>query len=747
MRNLLVILLSLISITLNATNYWVTPRGSDSNAGTDSSASGAWLTWYKFSSASNPGDTVFVKGGIYYAPATNNPGSPSYSRGIYLYQKNGTAANPIVYMAYPGETPIWDCENVNTGYQFSPSNFYGVVLLNCKYINIKGLTVRNVLGIGGGNESTYGFMIENCVQITLEQCTCYNTRFIGFYSTYSDSTFFVNCDSYEHCDSFRSFLPGNHGYGFNDFDWTNFNRNTFYIGCRAWNCSDDGFSTSNCGLSSYDSCWSFNNGRLQGEGHGFKMGWVEPLGVNAPLNRRYSNCLAVYNRSCGFVTNEDNSSDYTGSMEVYNNTAYHNGYYATRFPGSPTHGFFIMKGYDANTDHQLARIFRNNISYDNEDGEVLLGSGALYTHSNNSWDSQVTVTDADFLSVDSAAAIAILKGPRQADGSLPDLGNFLKLGSGSDLIDAGEDTIDDGTINELRVIPETDFNGSAPDLGAFEYTPTDPPVLPIILTTTNPFYLTETTARSGGYIVDDGGSAILKKGVCWNTTGTPTVRAADADSSTNDGNGSGAFSSTLYGLVIGTTYYVRAYAINSVDTAYGEQDAFTFIGQMKYVYVGGSPMMIQTKRAVVTTGEAESEGDPVPEYGDEMISDGDFTVITKWVEHTGWTIADGVATYGDLVNGATFHQPGANMVANLEINTTYKITFDITIAGGGYARFYIDNSAENIDYVMVDNYANGTNIVEFTTPADIGTGGISFWATTGSTAAFSIDNISLKKKL
>jgi hypothetical protein len=747
MRNLLVILLSLISITLNATNYWVTPRGNDSNAGTDSSASGAWASWYKFSSVSNPGDTVVVKGGIYYATAENNPGSPSYSRGIYLYQKNGTAANPIVYMAYPGDTVIWDMENVNTGYYFSPSSFRGMQLLNCSYLKFKGLTFRNLWGDSQSSSYTTGIYIESCTKVTVEQTTCYNTRNVGFYSAYNDSLILKNCDSYNHCDSFNVQLPGNDGYGFRGFNWTQNDKNTFYQGCRAWNCSDDGFTTTDVCLSFYDSCWSFNNGNMQGEGHGFKMGWVEPMGVNATLNRRYAYCLAVYNRSCGFVTNEDQSSDYTGSMEVYNNTAYHNGYYATRAPGSPTHGFFILKGLDDNDDHSLARVFRNNLSYDNEDGEVLLGSGALYTHSNNSWDSQVTVTDADFLSVDSAAAIAILKGPRQADGSLPDLGNFLKLGSGSDLIDAGEDTIDDGTINELRVIPETDFNGSAPDLGAFEYTPTDPPVLPIIITTTNPFYLTESTARSGGYIVDDGGSAILKKGVCWNTTGTPTVRAADADSSTNDGNSSGSFSSTMWGLVIGTTYYVRAYAINSVDTAYGDQDAFTFIGQMKYVYVNGSPMMIQTKRSVVTTGEAESEGEPVQEYGDEMISNGGFADATGWDVQTGWTISGNAAAFNDINSGARLDQDDADMVSAIKVSTTYRLTFDIGIGAGGYARMYVKNASEDITYVATNNYPNGTNIIEFTTPSNITYKGISFIPSSLSTASFTIDNISLKEVL
>jgi hypothetical protein len=63
----------------------------------------------------------------------------------------------------------------------------------------------------------------------------------------------------------------------------------------------------------------------------------------------------------------------------------------------------------------------------------------------------VTVDANDFLSTDEALLIA----DRQADGSLPNV-NFLKLKSGSDLIDKGMNL---GFA----------YYGSAPDLGAFEY--------------------------------------------------------------------------------------------------------------------------------------------------------------------------------------------------------------------------------------------------------------------------------------
>ena len=79
------------------------------------------------------------------------------------------------------------------------------------------------------------------------------------------------------------------------------------------------------------------------------------------------------------------------------------------------------------------------------------------------------------------------------------------------------------------------------------------------------------TATSGGNVTSDGGATVTVRGVCWNTTGTPTT----ADAHTTDGSGVGTFTSSLTGLQQGATYYVRAYATNSVGTAYGNEVTFT----------------------------------------------------------------------------------------------------------------------------------------------------------------------------
>ncbi|HNY52948.1 MAG TPA: right-handed parallel beta-helix repeat-containing protein [Bacteroidales bacterium] len=99
---------------------------------------------------------------------------------------------------------------------------------------------------------------------------------------------------------------------------------------------------------------------------------------------------------------------------------------------------------------------------------------------------------------------------------------------------------------------------------------TESELLVPILTTTAVTEIEIATARSGGKILTDNGYLITAKGVCWNTTGMPTI----FDSKTNDGTGLGTFISNLTELNASTTYYVRAYATNRQGTGYGEELSF-----------------------------------------------------------------------------------------------------------------------------------------------------------------------------
>ena len=95
-------------------------------------------------------------------------------------------------------------------------------------------------------------------------------------------------------------------------------------------------------------------------------------------------------------------------------------------------------------------------------------------------------------------------------------------------------------------------------------TSTTPIYVPTV--SSDSYAVTNLTSATGyGSISSDGGASVTAKGYCWNTSTNPTL----ANSYTSDGTGTTSFTSTVTGLNGLTTFYARAYATNSVGTAYG----------------------------------------------------------------------------------------------------------------------------------------------------------------------------------
>jgi uncharacterized protein (TIGR02145 family) len=95
-----------------------------------------------------------------------------------------------------------------------------------------------------------------------------------------------------------------------------------------------------------------------------------------------------------------------------------------------------------------------------------------------------------------------------------------------------------------------------------------------VLTTTDVTSITATTAVSGGNISSNGGSAVTVSGICWATSLNPTI----SNSKTTNGALTGSYSGNMTGLIMGTTYHVRAYATNAAGTAYGNDVSFNTLG-------------------------------------------------------------------------------------------------------------------------------------------------------------------------
>ena len=93
--------------------------------------------------------------------------------------------------------------------------------------------------------------------------------------------------------------------------------------------------------------------------------------------------------------------------------------------------------------------------------------------------------------------------------------------------------------------------------------------------------ISQTTAKSGGEVTDSGSGDVLARGVCWSTEENPTLD----DFYVESGTGLGAFGSNITGLILGQTYYVRAFATNAAGRAYGNQVTFSALAGLPDVEI------------------------------------------------------------------------------------------------------------------------------------------------------------------
>lgn len=76
-------------------------------------------------------------------------------------------------------------------------------------------------------------------------------------------------------------------------------------------------------------------------------------------------------------------------------------------------------------------------------------------------------------------------------------------------------------------------------------------------------------AVCGGNVTNEGGVSGYTRGLCWSTLPNPTINLSTKTS--ENVTGTGSFTHTMTGLSQGTTYYMRAYASNTIGTTYGEE--------------------------------------------------------------------------------------------------------------------------------------------------------------------------------
>ena len=447
-KSLLTMILSTFALgSVTATTYYASPNGSG-----DGSSYSTPTTWESGLNALQAGDTLYLLEGVYYFSAKQTIGTG----------KNGISAKKRTFIgAFPGDTPIFDFRAQPYKKEVTGSDNNGLsISSNVIYVHIKGLTIRYVGKNGLINSGSY------CIFENLNVYGCGDT---GIQMKNGGNNTILNCDSHDNFDyktmSGNTANFGGNADGFADKQFTG--DGNHYIGCRAWNNSDDGWDffdrTSNSNTI-IENCVCYQNGMpyydmsnnpralgvdkawfdskvgtqmtdrygktititldrypCQGNGNGFKMGG------NYSIHKiLIHHCLAVANNARGFDQNNNG-----GTMWVYNNTGYANGY-----------NFGFTTAYGTN-------YMQNNVSLSGKNADQP-NSKTVAANDHNTWNSGFACSSADFQSLDTTQILA----PRAADNSLAE-GTCLRLASGSNLIDAGIDV-------------NLGYNGYAPDLGCYE---------------------------------------------------------------------------------------------------------------------------------------------------------------------------------------------------------------------------------------------------------------------------------------
>ena len=417
MKLIFTLLFLSIGILAYGTTYYLSPTGSDFNPGTKNNP---FFTLNKAWSVVSAGDIIYLRGGTYHFLSQQN-----------LSGKNGTVNDTIKIWGYPGEKPI--LSKHPTGYA-TPGWPQSLIYLRGDYTWWKDIEIANYTQATAVIWNGMALRLSN--HNRLERLNSHHNGHGLLIMNSSSENLVLNCDFHHNYDPLNNYGNAD-GVEFANNESTALNT---IRGCRMWNNSDDGLDLwENNGSVVVDNCWSWNNGYKEdgvttgGNGGGFKFGKTSTED-GTEFKRTVTNCLSVYNRLVGYNQNAAIVKFY-----FYNNIAYKN---------NTGIDFF---------SNDLAHIFRNNISFDNKSANWNgAHSNAIIDHNSNNGGWQTTgpaASAADFISLDTAG----ISGPRKPDGSLPDI-NFMHLTEGSDLIDAGVDV----------GLP---YNGSAPDIGAFERAP------------------------------------------------------------------------------------------------------------------------------------------------------------------------------------------------------------------------------------------------------------------------------------
>ncbi len=251
-----------------------------------------------------------------------------------------------------------------------------------------------------------------------------------------------------------------------------------------------------------------------------------------------------------------------------------------------------------------------------------------------------------------------------------------------------------------------------------------------LVTTVVVIDITPTTATCGGSVTSDGGAPVIARGVCWSTVPIPET----TDAHTFDGTGTGSFTSSLIGLLTNRLYYVRAYATNSIGTAYSDQVSFTanyydIDGNVFHtIQIGTQEWMLENLKVtrfndgteiplveygpdwsnLTTSGYCWYNNDPIYKDPYGALYNG-YAMGNPKLCPPGWHVPDidewmTLVTYlgGDFVAGGCMKEAGLVHPASPNTGATNSSAFTALPAGSRFGDGNFNNLTWNTNYWIFD---------------------------------------------
>jgi len=410
MRNLLLILLfTLISIHLNAKQYFIATWGNDASPGTIEKPFATFLQAHK---TALPGDTIWVRGGVHQVST------------IWTISKAGQLSAYYNLWGFRPDIERGDSVILNV----SASN--GIrIQLTAGFWHIRDLIIQNSSDNGMRIEGSYN-IIERCVfrnnadtGLTIQQSngTLPNDGTIAAFNLV------LNCDSYyndrdvSNADGFACKLSPGAG--------------NVFRGCRAWANGDDGWDFYYSRFQIIvDNCWTFSNGIKGGNGNGFKSNG-SASSSSTPRTQAphvYIRCIAFDHKYKAGSNNKGFDQNHNeGNVTMINCLAFDNEKNYAYYKDTQNNKNHVLRncvGFEPYSERLARTLLPGEIINAGTNDEISYMSsntwfGNTIDASFNSWDINKSnpgwnPSRNDYVSL----TLNDAKAPRQADGSLPNNG-------------------------------------------------------------------------------------------------------------------------------------------------------------------------------------------------------------------------------------------------------------------------------------------------------------------------------------